>query len=459
MNARSLLIFLACAALAVPQVGIPASLVIQPLGDEVQLGWQGPGVLESSAMESGAWEVLSGKVTPAVVPSTLSAEFFRLRLPLFRLNDTGQTNCYNTNGTVIPPPEPGTALQGQDAQHPSTAMQFLDNGDGTVSDLNTGLMWQQVPGSKVPWTNALEDAAIFSLAGYGDWRLPTIKELYSLIDFQGSSAQTEASSIPYLDTNVFGFNYGDTDAGERLIDVQEWSSTRYVGTTMNGDPTAFGVNFADGRIKGYPIAIQGNVNSMIVRYVRGPTNYGINQFVDNGDGTVTDLATGLMWTQEDGGSLMNWEEALDSAATNTTAGHTDWRLPDAKELQSIVDYTRAPLITGTAAIDTNFFRMTSPESYFWTSTTHLEGSPQTKGRSAVYVCFGRGMGYMQQPPNSGNYVFLDVHGAGAQRSDPKSGDPADYPNGFGPQGDDVRIYNHVRYVRGGLTLSPEVSLP
>jgi len=50
------------------------------------------------------------------------------------------------------------------------------------------------------------------------------------------------------------------------------------------------------------------------------------------------------------------------------------------------------------------------------------------------------MGYM------GNR-WMDVHGAGAQRSDPKQRDPANFPFGRGPQGDSIRIYNHVRCVR------------
>ena len=68
---------------------------------------------------------------------------------------------------------------------------------------------------------------------------------------------------------------------------------------------------------------------------------------------------------------------------------------------------------------------------------------------AVYIAFGEALGYMEMPPNSGNYQLLDVHGAGAQRSDPKSGDPADWPHGNGPQGDVVRIYNYVHAVRDG----------
>jgi len=51
---------------------------------------------------------------------------------------------------------------------------------------------------------------------------------------------------------------------------------------------------------------------------------------------------------------------------------------------------------------------------------------------------------------SGSVQFTDVHGAGSQRSDPKTGDPAAFPRGHGPQGDVIRINNDVRLVRGGL---------
>ena len=54
-----------------------------------------------------------------------------------------------------------------------------------------------------------------------------------------------------------------------------------------------------------------------------------------------------------------------------------------------------------------------------------------------------------RPPgnDAGDYHFVDVHGAGAQRSDPKAGDPAMFPHGRGPQGDVIRFYNFVRCVR------------
>jgi len=58
---------------------------------------------------------------------------------------------------------------------------------------------------------------------------------------------------------------------------------------------------------------------------------------------------------------------------------------------------------------------------------------------------------MRKPGPTRNHVLMDVHGAGAQRSDPKAGNPKNFPYGRGPQGDVIRIYNLVRLVRGGLT--------
>ena len=83
------------------------------------------------------------------------------------------------------------------------------------------------------------------------------------------------------------------------------------------------------------------------------------------------------------------------------------------ELQSIVDYTRAP----DASIPDNIrpaidpvLNITTAEFYFWSSTTHLDGPDASW---AVYFSFGKAMGWMEQPPGSGNYDLLNVHGAGA----------------------------------------------
>ena len=356
--------------------------------------------------------------------------------------DTGQDKTYDNTSEIIPPAE-GEAFFGQDAQIDGNQPSYVDNGDGTVTDLVTGLMWQQGDSGKMTYSEAVAMADSFALAGYTDWRLPTIKELYSLIDFSGEDVSPEASAAnnPFIDTAYFDFEYGDTSAGERIIDSQWATSSLYVAGDL-----MFGVNFADGRIKGYGLSDpRGGEKTFFVRCVRGNTAYGENDFLDNDDGTISDLATGLMWSQDDSGHDMSWEEALAFVVELNNAnylGYSDWYLPNAKELQSIVDYDRSPDATNSAAIDPvlNGSSITNEAGqtdwgYYWTSTTHAS---QRGGQAAVYIAFGRGLGYM-----NGRYV--DVHGAGCQRSDPKSGSPQ--PFGRGPQGDVVRVENLVRVVR------------
>jgi len=382
----------------------------------------------------------------------------------YAIVDTGQIVCYDDSDELVTCPDAGEPFYGQDSQHDGHQSSYTANGDGTVTDNVTGLVWQQSPDTdgdgdidaadKLSYEEAVAGASTLDLGGYNDWRLPTIKELYSLIDFSGSDPSgyegTDTSGlIPFIDTSYFDFAYGDTDAGERIIDSQYASSNLYVDNSAGS--LLFGVNFADGRIKGYGLTMPGSglEKTFFVIYVRGNTEYGENSFADNGDGTITDNATDLMWSQDDSGSGLYWEDALawvDQKNAENHLGYGDWRLPNAKELQSIVDYTRSPDTTGSAAIDP-LFNATSitnealEDDYpcYWSSTTHANWT-DTPGAYGAYVAFGRAMGYMDG-------TWVDVHGAGAQRSDPKAGDPADYPTGSGPQGDAIRIYNYVRLVR------------
>jgi hypothetical protein len=379
------------------------------------------------------------------------------------LNPTGQTACYDDT-REIECPEEGLAFYGQDAQTAGRSFSFTDNGDGTVSDNITGLMWQQSPdtdgdgmldaGDKLTFEQALSYCEDLELAGKSDWQLPNIKALYSLIDFtgidpSGYEGTDTAGLTPFIDTDYFDFAYGDTGAGERIIDAQFASSTQYAATVT--EELLFGVNFADGRIKGYGLSLMGADKTFNVYCVRGGEGYGSNDFEDNGDGTVSDHSTSLMWAQQDSGSDvpagLNWEESLvwvELKNAEAYLGFSDWRLPNVKEMQSLLDYTRSPDTTGSVAIDplfevTGIINEAGQEDFpmYWSGTTHAN---MQNGTYAAYVAFGRAMGYM-------NNNWRDVHGAGAQRSDPKSGDPADYPTGNGPQGDAIRIYNHARLVR------------
>ncbi len=365
---------------------------------------------------------------------------------------TNQTIFYGSS-SQINEPSAGDAFYGQNAHYAGNETSYTDNGDETITDNVTGLMWQKDPGSKMTYDQAKSTVESFDLAGYSDWRLPTIKELYSLILFSGQdpsgyNGTSTANLIPFIDTDYFDFEYGDPSVGERIIDSQFATSNIDVGDSrFGGGNLMFGVNFADGRIKGYPTGAmpgQSQGKTFFVLFVRGNSNYGVNDFNDNSDGTITDRATGLMWNKDDSGKGMIWQEALEYAEGNELAGYSDWRLPSVKELQSIVDYSRAPGATNSAAIDPvfNCTEITNEAGqkdypYFWSNTTHA--NMQSKGGGA-YVSFGRALGYF-------NGEWQDVHGAGAQRSDPKIGDPSDYPTGYGPQGDAIRIYNYVRLVR------------
>ncbi|GAB6062490.1 Lcl C-terminal domain-containing protein [Deferrisoma palaeochoriense] len=366
------------------------------------------------------------------VPTEAGVKITSGALRTYPLVDTGQSACFDTDGEPIDCPAEGAALYGQDAQFTGTSMSYTDNGDGTVTDEVTGLMWQQTPtGEHLSWAEAIAYCEALELGGYGDWRVPSANELFSLSDF--------SQGWPYIDTEVFDLS--DPTVSK---DEQYWTSTAYAGVTVEGrDEAVFGVNFGTGHIKAYPGSVTGPTAKR-VRCVRGE-EYGVNAFVDNGDGTVTDWATGLMWAQEDGGVGMDWEEALawvQRKNAEVYLGYSDWRLPDVKELQSIVDYTRAPGATDPdregPALDP-VFHITpitneageADYPYFWTSTSarFQACGPHSY---AWYVAFGRAV----DPSGA------DSHGAGAVRFDTKVEGGATGEGG-------ERVYNFVRLVRGG----------
>ncbi|WP_435685536.1 DUF1566 domain-containing protein [Polaribacter sp.] len=360
--------------------------------------------------------------------------------------DTEETTFY-TDVNTISSVSIHEDFYGQDANYTGNQPSYTNNGDGTITDNVTGLMWEKDMGEKISYETAFTKAEQATLGEYNDWRVPTLKELYSLILFTGQVEGQKAVAF-FIDTNYFNQPLGNINIGEREIDAQTWSSTAYVGLTMNGDETVFGVNFVDGRIKGYPKYKAGTEtpNTMYFRMVRGNMDYGKNNFIDNGDGTISDTATGLMWQKSDNGIGMDWKTSLSYSENLELANYSDWRLPNAKELQSIVDYSRSPQTTNSPAINPIFetTAINDPNNnsgqypYFWTGTTHLDGVTPYSG--AVYIAFGEGQGKMEG-------VLMDVHGAGCQRSDPKSGNADNYPDYFGPQGDVRYVYNYVRSVR------------
>ena len=362
------------------------------------------------------------------VMAIFSAQASAAQQASYPLVDTMQNQCFDLAGAAIACPAEGEALFGEDAQHPRLAAAYTDNGNGTVTDSNTGFVWQKTPQpDRLQFADAIGYCAALDLGGLSDWRVPTIKELYSLADFRGELLKPEdGSPTPYIDTTAFDFEY---PKGQMAFAGQYWSSTLFVkGPIINGqNQGAFGFNFADGHIKAYGTGLDfftgeaaansglangpadGKAPGNFVRCLSGEEGvYGVNAFVDNADGTVTDTATGRMWQRADDGKRREWAEALAYCEALDLGGHQDWYLPSSKELQSIVDYAK----TDFPAIETGVFGITQDSETldYWTSTTFGD----IKSHANVIV-FGKALSKAGDQT-----VYTDWHGAGAQRSSIKT---------------------------------------
>jgi len=287
---------------------------------------------------------------------TKSTEFVDLIPPVASgfLPDTGIMQCYD-HTQAMECPSLGEPFYGQDAQYTTNPMSYTDNGNGTVTDNVTVLMWQKcsagLSGSECTvgtvetrtWADAITYCEGSTLAGYSDWRLPDEYELQSIVDYGRYG--------PAIDTTAFPGTVGSD------VSSMYWSSST-CAHDANGACYVFSYN---GLVNCYFKAY-----STYVRCVRAETLS--NAFTDNFDGTVTDNVTWLMWQQEDDNAARNWEDALGYCENLILppGGHSDWRLPDVKELRSIVDNTRY-----NPAIDTAAFPGTNWDGY-WSSSTYAQ---------------------------------------------------------------------------------------
>lgn len=266
--------------------------------------------------------------SPTATPSTGTGPGWTLK----DLPDTGQVKDY-------------TAAFGEDSDYPGNPPAYTDNGDGTVTDLVTGLFWQQQDGSEMPHANANRYCQELTLAGQSDWRLPTTLELYSLVDLDHN---------PAINLSFFASSSS----------AEYW----WAAEEMAGDPgKAWAVN-AGGGTGAHPkneTLSAGGSKRFQVRCVRSTSANPAAHFIDLKDATVKDNYTGLVWQQAEGTPALNWETALNYCENLTLAGLSDWRLPNLKELHSISDILRVR-----PALDRTFFPEAQAARY-WTSTTQF----------------------------------------------------------------------------------------
>ncbi len=345
----------------------------------------------------------TGAVEPIVQVTPTSTPTF------FPIEDTGLQHCYNYIG-IVPCTEEGGVLYGQDANYLGHTFQFIDNNNGTVSDMVSGLTWQQVQSSeRLNQVDAEQTCLNLNLGGKDDWRLPTIQELFSIADVSGIPGE-----LFFLDSDIFDIRYGDpssiyVDGLSFDLAGQTWSAT-----LDDTGTAAYTYNFFIGDLRSYTTDQQ-----FFFRCVSGDS-YGHNALHDNGDGTVADGASGLTWQQEESAYALNWGGALNYCDTLNLAGYNDWRLPDIKELASIAF----------ALEDTALFPTSSEYARLWSSTTRVDVPTE-----AYYLCVD----------NCWTRDGSTDLGSASLRSEPKNGDPQAYSDSTV----EVRITNLVRCVRGG----------
>jgi len=292
--------------------------------------------------------------------------------------DTGQTKCYNDSNEITCR-QPGEPFYGQDANYapcnPHSYTKLDTNGNDLPDDAPwpwammrdnvTSLIWEMKTNDgsihqvwdQYNWYDALDifiaELNTSNFGGFSNWRLPSINELSFTRNME---IWLPSSSFP----NTVSSHY--------------WANT-----THACDPNwAWMVFFWDGCIvyggKSQPSS------GGYVRAVHGSQCELYGDFIDNGDGTVIDTRTDLMWQQNTAPGTYNWQQALsycenlvlnndgEWTSVNPNASgvkYNDWRLPNANELRSLVDYGQC-----NPTIDITYFPSTVSSSAYLSSTTY-----------------------------------------------------------------------------------------
>ena len=308
----------------------------------------------------------------ATTTTTVGTQPTTTTLPDCRLPATGQTRCWDRDGTPI-----DCAGTGQDGDVRAGApLAHTDQGDGTIRDDVTGLVWEKLgddggvhdKDGTHTWTEAFARVATLNaaaFAGRSDWRVPNVKELLSIADYDVA----DPALSPAFDHDCVP---GCTPlACSCPPALQTWTSTSSVVQPTVAWLVSFRTGSAGVAPKSSPLAVRAVRGDASCVPATGQTGCwdgegtaipcaGTGQdgdlragrplrFTDNGDGTVTDENTKLVWEKQsrdrgihESGNGFPWGAAVAEHVQPLNdmafAGHTDWRMPNLREQQSIVDY-------------------------------------------------------------------------------------------------------------------------
>jgi hypothetical protein len=249
------------------------------------------------------------------------------------------------------PHPPSTSLP-----HPAS---YTNNGDGTVTDDVTGLIWQKTVGTKATYDGAQTYCANLSLAG-GTWRVPKRIELLSLHDFTRGS--------PAINVQAFDGTSGFF-----------WTSSPWVVSQIDTKPQlSWIVNFAEGLTSNAGNRT-GEYNVRCVQGVDdGSVAIPVGLYTGLSAGEVRDNRTGLIWQTGGSDAALTLSDAENYCSTLTLGG-ASWRLPSVKEISTLV-HENPPITDVSPAIDTSVFPGTVENGYYWSSSAFvawsISGEPQ-----------------------------------------------------------------------------------
>ena len=221
---------------------------------------------------------------------------------------------------------------------------FTINNDGTATHKTTGLMWKRCSegqtfrsnvceGQATGFTQPQSESVFGAYAGYTDWRVPSISELASIVEYD----KALYSGGAFINSDVF----------PNTPSSMSWSATKVSGRTTY----TWRIDFSNGVSDSFS---QGNTGGPL-RLVRGralsQSSASAADYIENGDGTVTHVSNGLTWKKcAEGQSYANGRcagsatpySAMQAGQLQSVfAGKSDWRLPKLEELLTIVEYASA----------------------------------------------------------------------------------------------------------------------
>lgn len=305
------------------------------------------------------------------VPISEPIQFWQYSDPTC-IAQTGQTNSYHPgdDGDL----EPGHTWPERFTVQADTNL---------VVDNLTGLMWARNADSGHNNWGFMVSAVYWSVepGGHEDWRLPTVRELESLLDLKRVLPALPAGH-PFNNVQLIYWT-STSDAADTnrawVVNVGEGTIARWVRT--NTSPHAWAVrSFTTGKM---PVPRTGQTNSLVPGddgHLQPGVAWPVPRFTVMTDtNLVFDNLFGRMWPRGFINATMSWDVAVDFCSAFSFGGYDDWRLPSRREAWSLIDFGSPTFLPAGHPF------YSEPESPFWTGSTYRLDTDRAWGCEGGYL--------------------------------------------------------------------------